>query len=104
MPHGDRVIDEGFVPERSPHAYAVEIDGEAVVLDERANRLHLLNHTATLVWNCLDGTVDVGGLAREIGEVLELPLDTVLVDTLAVIRELGDEGLLDGIEPVEDHA
>ena len=64
--------------------------------------LHLLNHTATLIWNCLDGAVDIGGLAREIGEVLGLPVETVLVDTLAVIRELGDEGLLDGVEPIED--
>ena len=95
-------IDEAFVPVRSPDAYVVELDGEAVVLDERANRLHLLNHTATLVWNCLDGEIDVRGLALEIGEVLELSIDTVLVDTLAVVRDLGAEGLLEGVEPVSE--
>ena len=96
------VIDEGFVPVRSHDAYVVELDGEAVVLDERANRLHLLNHTATLIWNCLDGTVDVRGLAVEIGDVLDLPVEGVLTDTLAVVRDLGAEGLLDGIEPLGD--
>ena len=95
-------IDESFVPVRSPDAFVVELDGEAVVLDERANRLHLLNHTATLIWNCLDGEVDVRELAREIGDALELPVDTVLADTLAVVRDLGTEGLLDGIEPLEE--
>jgi hypothetical protein len=87
---------------RSHDAYVVELDGEAVVLDERANRLHLLNHTATLIWNCLDGSVDVRGLAAEIGDVLDLPVEGVLIDTLAVVRDLGAEGLLDGIEPTGD--
>jgi hypothetical protein len=95
-------IDEGFVAKRSADAYVVEIDGEAVVLDERANRLHHLNHTATLIWNCLDGEIDVGGLAREIGEELDLPVDEVLTDTLAVVRELGAEGLLAGVEPSDE--
>lgn len=91
-------LDERSVPVRSRHAYVEELDGEAVVLDEQANRLHLLNHTATLIWNCLDGVVDVRGLALEIGEVLELPVEQVSADTLAVLRELGAEGLLEGID------
>jgi hypothetical protein len=95
-------LGEEFVPVRSPDAYVVELDGEAVVLDERANRLHLLNHTATLIWNCLDGVVDVRGLALEIGDETGLPVDQVLTDTLAVVRDLGAEGLLDGVEPIEE--
>jgi hypothetical protein len=95
-------ITESFVPARSVHTYVVELDGEAVVLDEVANRLHLLNHTATLIWNCLDGDVDVRGLAGEIADVLELPSAQVLSETLAVVRQLGAEGLLEGIEPSED--
>jgi hypothetical protein len=94
-------IAESFVPVRSSDTYVVELDGEAVVLDERANRLHLLNHTATLVWKCLDGAIDVGGLAQEIGEVLDVPIDDVLVDTLAIVRQLGAEGLLEGVEASE---
>jgi hypothetical protein len=95
-------LDGEFVPVRSPDAYVIELDGEAVVLDERANRLHLLNHTATVIWNCLDGVVDVRGLALDIGEVLGLPIHQVLADTLTVVRDLGAEGLLDGVEPVEE--
>jgi hypothetical protein len=95
-------LDESFVPVQSPHTFVVELDGEAVVLDEDANRIHLLNQTATLIWNCLDGEVDVRGLAVEIGEVLGLPFEQVLADTLAVVRNLGDEGLLDGVTARED--
>lgn len=101
MSDARRTITEAFVPSRSTRTFAVELDGEAVVLDEAANRLHLLNHTATLVWNCLDGEVDVGGLASEIAEVLDLPVERVVAETLAVVRQLGDEGLLEGVEPAE---
>jgi predicted ATPase len=92
-------ITQTSVPSRSTDTFVVELDGEAVVLDEQANRLHLLNRTATLVWNCLDGEVDVAGLAREISEVLELPFEQVLAETLSVVSDLAAEGLLDGIPP-----
>ena len=82
MPDGDRVIDEGFVPERSPHAYAVEIDGEAVVLDERANRLHLLNTTATLLWSCFDGTSTLGEICTLVAEAVGVPAAQVLSESL----------------------
>ena len=39
-------IDEAFVPVRSATVYTVEIDGEAVLLDESENRIHHLNHSA----------------------------------------------------------
>ena len=95
------LITETSVPSRAPDTYVVELDGEAVVLDEQANRLHLLNRTATVVWNCLDGEVDVAGLAREISEVLELPFEQVLAETLSVVTDLAVEGLLDGFPAPE---
>ena len=52
-----------------------------------------------LIWNCLDGEIDISGLATEIGEILELPFEDVLSDTLAVVRDLGAEGLLEGVAP-----
>jgi len=94
-------ITETSVASRSANAFVVELDGEAVVLDEQANRLHLLNRTATLVWNCLDGEVDVAGLAREISEALELPFEQVLAETLSVVTDLAAEGLLEGFSAPE---
>jgi hypothetical protein len=90
------------VPVRSAAAFVVELDGEAVVLDEAANRLHLLNRTATLVWNCLDGDVDVSGLAQEIADVIELPYERVFEETIAVVRDLGSQGLLEGFASVDE--
>src|SRR5262245_13853390 len=99
-------IDEEFAPRRSSVVYTVDIDGEAVLLDEDANRLHHLNHTAALLWSCSDGHATVRDLATEISEELGLSAETVLADTLAVVRMLGGEGLLDGIpaEPMDEPA
>ena len=97
-------LPETYVAARSPSTFVVELDGEAVVLDEAANRLHLLNHTATLVWNCLDGEIDVRGLADEIADVLDLPDEQVLTETLGVVNELAAEGLLRGFEAKGDPA
>jgi hypothetical protein len=95
-------IGVDFVPDRAPTVYTVEIDGEAVLLDEEANRLHHLNHTAALLWACFDGHAPVRELAQEVSEELGLEYDEVLTDTLAVVRDLGAEGLLAGIRPDPD--
>jgi hypothetical protein len=90
-------IDAAFAPARAPAVYTVEIDGEAVLLDEEVNRLHHLNHTATLLWACFDGDTPLALLATEISEELGLPYESVLSESLAAVRELGREGLLDGV-------
>jgi coenzyme PQQ synthesis protein D (PqqD) len=87
-------VDERLVPMRNSAVYAVEIDGEAVLLDEATGRLHLLNPSAALVWACFDGTSTIGDIVTDISDELRVPYDRVLADTLAVIRELASEGLL----------
>ena len=82
---GSGSVDEGYVPARSPAVHTVDIDGEAVLLDQAAERLHHLNATAALVWACLDGRSTVGQIASDLGAELGVPVDTVLADTMAVI-------------------
>ncbi len=92
------IVDEAFVPVPSSSVHTVEIDGEAVLLDQAAERLHHLNATATLVWACLDGRASAGHVAADVAAELGVSYDTVLADTVALIRQLGDEGLLAGVE------
>jgi hypothetical protein len=91
-------LDERFVPAQSRAVYTVELDGEAVLLDEAANRLHHLNASATVVWACLDGTSTVDEIVADLSAELGHPRDEVLSDTLTVLRHLADEGLLAGFE------
>jgi hypothetical protein len=90
-------LDAEFAPAHAAAVYAVEIDGEAVLLDQVVNRLHLLNRSATLLWICFDGRTTVRELVAEISDELGLPYDTVLADTLRVVQELGAQGLLHGV-------
>jgi hypothetical protein len=91
-------IDQGFVARRGPAVHTVEVDGEAVLLNE--GRLHLLNATGALVWACFDGDGTIAEIAADLSEGLGVSYETVLEDTLAVARHLGEEGLLDTVTPL----
>jgi DICT domain-containing protein len=93
-------IDADFTPKRGAAVHTVEIDGEAVLLDE--GHLHLLNATGALVWACFDGTGTIAEIATDISEGLGAPYEAVLDDTLAIARQLGGEGLLDSVTPTAD--
>jgi hypothetical protein len=95
-------VDEGYVALPSGAVHTVEIDGEAVLLDQSAERLHHLNATATLVWACLDGRSSLGRIATDLSAELGAPFATVLADTVEVVLRLGDEGLLAGVAPTPE--
>lgn len=81
-------IDGAFVPVRAEAVYTVEIDGEAVLLDEAHDRLHHLNPTAALLWSCFDGEATVEQLATETSEELRSSFATVYADTIAIVGDL----------------
>lgn len=87
-------IDERLVPQRSRAVHTVELDGEAVLLDETTNELHLLNATGALVWACFDGRSTIAEIVADISEGLGAPYSDVLTDSLAIARDLGQKGLL----------
>jgi len=97
-------VDAAFVAVPAAAVHTVEIDGEAVLLDQDAERLHHLNPTAALVWACLDGRSSLGQIAADLSSELDVPFDTVLADTVVVIGQLGDEGLLAGVDPDPERA
>ena len=92
-------IGASFVPVRAASAYTVEIDSEAIVLDEEQNRLHLLNATATIVWTCFDGLGDVVGDCRQCAVTVGLAATRVTSELVALAQTLGAEGLLEGVVP-----
>jgi Coenzyme PQQ synthesis protein D (PqqD) len=95
-------ISPDFTPARGDAVFTVELDGEAVLLDEDRNRLHHLNHTATLLWLLFDGEISLDRLADEVSAELAVPKGTVLADALAVARHLAEEGLIGDVAPPQD--
>lgn len=88
-----------FAPRRAPSTHTVEIDGEAVVLDEARNRLHLLNASATIIWACCDGSGTLDEIAHDLAEIIGIPAEQLASELVSLVRALGAEGLLNGVAP-----
>lgn len=99
-------IDAGLVPLPSPEVASIELDGETVLYHEGTRTTHVLSPVATVVWSCFDGSVSLGELAGELAEAYGAPRATVEGDVVALARELGAQGLLEGVvgdgAPAED--
>lgn len=93
-------LDEHSVPRAKPTVFSVELDGEAVLLDDETGTVHSLNPIATLVWSCLDGSGSVGELIDDLADAFAgTDRATVSDDVLSLVRTLGELGLLDGVRP-----
>lgn len=92
-------IDASFAPRRRPNVAAVELDGEAVLYDEDSGAMHLLDPIATIVWKCFDGSANLEDLSFELAAAFDADEDVILADVLALARQLGRQGLLEGVEP-----
>jgi PqqD family protein of HPr-rel-A system len=73
----------------------VELDGEAVIYDERTADLHHLNPTATIVFGLCDGTATMPRIAEEISEAFGVPADEVEVQVRALVRRFRAADLLE---------
>ena len=91
--------DADIVPVKAPTAYTVEVGGEAVILEEVSQRLHLLNPTASLLWACFDGLSSVADIAADLAEVLDARVEDVISDSVALVRLLEADGLLVPAKP-----
>ena len=89
---------EKIAPVKAASAYCVEVGGEAVILDEATQHLHLLNPTASLLWACFDGESTAEEIATDVAEILGVPYREVLRDTVALIERLTVDGLLVGLD------
>lgn len=73
------------------------VDGEVVILDREAQRIHQLNSTASFVWNRLDGRCDLAAVARELSLSFDVTEDVASRDVARIVEELRD---LELVEPV----
>jgi hypothetical protein len=96
-------IDARFVPRPRADVASVDIDDEIVLAapigEGGAVYSHWMNTTGACVWKCLDGVVSLDELAVEFAEAFAVDVPVVLDDLIALTRELGRAGLLDGVQP-----
>jgi Coenzyme PQQ synthesis protein D (PqqD) len=82
----------------------VELDGEAVIYDERTGNLHRLNRTATLVFGLCDGSATVKTMSDDVAGLVNVPADEIERQIRSLLRSLRKAGLLDGSGPREASA
>jgi hypothetical protein len=92
-------IEAGFAPYPRDSVVSTRLDDDLLIVDASTGRIHVLNSTAALVWECFDGDVTLDELAADLAEAFHTPLEAVRADTVEMTRELGRLGLLAGVSP-----
>lgn len=71
------------------------VGSEWVLFDARADRAHVLNLTAAVVWTYLDGAHRSDAIAEAIArEIRDTRPESIRADIELTIRRFADEGLL----------
>lgn len=85
------------IPRRRPDLNTRFVQGEVVILDRKADRVHRLNETASFIWERCDGESTPQDIADRLVEAFEVDADTASASVTATLRHLGQLGLLEGI-------
>jgi hypothetical protein len=73
----------------------VDVDGEAIVYDDRGKRLHHLNPTATIVFGLCDGRSTIPELCGDIAEAFGLPPLDVERQVRSLLRQFRQQEFLE---------
>lgn len=81
-------------PTRRLDLEILEVGHEGLLYDPVAVRVHRLNTTGVLVWQCCDGTATAQMIAAELADAFDEPPDVIVAAVEALIGELTHIGLL----------
>jgi hypothetical protein len=104
----DPAADEGVAAQDLDLAAAVgprpgvqlhDVGGSAVVMDPMTGATVVLDPIGAVVWSVLDGTSRLEEIVADLADVYAVPAEVVGPDVLALVRSLGEAGLLEGVVP-----
>ncbi len=72
-----------------------KMNDETLVVDPKTREVHLLNPTASRVWDLLASPQTVGDLVGALGREFEAPEELLRADVTALLEELAGKGLID---------
>jgi hypothetical protein len=85
-------FDAAYV--RATGLHSVEIDGETVVYVESTESLHLLDPTASIVWDALAADVTLAALCDDLAEAFGVGIEQIRADVAPLVSNLTEAGLL----------
>ena len=75
-----------FLCRRRPGVMVRDLDGDVLILDTEANRIHQLNPTASYIWRHVDEARIPEQLAGLLAEAFDVEEQLALVDVLETLR------------------
>lgn len=94
----------GVAWRRPAHLLDAEIDGELLVLDPASGRLHVLSHSAGVIYAAADGMSTTADVVASLGTDSGLTVDRMAEDVTAAVAAMLDQGLLVADDPSSDTA
>ncbi len=90
-------MDSSFAPKARDDLVFRQLEDEWVVYDSRAEQLHVLNHSAAVVWLYCNGTATVGEIVDAVRKTYapDVPREQVAAEVATALRELADRGLFE---------
>jgi hypothetical protein len=78
------------------HDLVVErrVGDDVVIMQQENMRFHLMNESAAVIWEAIDGTRDEKQIAEIVAERYDMPVDDVMLDVRETIEALRDLKLL----------
>lgn len=76
------------------------LDGEAVLFAEESGHMAVVNSSAALVVQCIDGLSSLDEISIDVAEVFGVDLATIQAQVYDVVSELGGMGFLGGLPTV----
>jgi hypothetical protein len=86
--------NEFMFPVRRSDVVVREIEGETLVFDRQAGKVHQFNTTAGFIWTCCDGLSAVSDITSRLSVEYDLPAADVEPDVLDAIGKFQELGLL----------
>ena len=72
-----------------------EIEGEVLVLDTEADKIHQLNVTASYIWNMCDGATPANEIAAALAMEFDIGQDKAIKDVLDTVAALRERNLIE---------
>jgi hypothetical protein len=82
-------------PKRRSNLNWRTIDGETLILNRAEGRLHQLNPTASFIWDCCDGYLNISEIVDRLAGVYEVDARTACKDVEKVLFNLRSSKLLE---------
>ena len=89
-----RIARPAMIPRRRTDLIAREVDGEALILDRAAGKVHQLNATAAFIWDHCDGASSMEEMVSWLASAYGVDSDVARRDAAKTVDALEKLGLL----------